>query len=74
MAEVQRLRTVQAACHDLTVDVLRDLLARAEAGEIVGLVGSIETADHYEAVNTINGRAQAIGMLEMAKMSVVEGE
>lgn len=67
MAGVQTLRTVKADCHEATVTTLRDMLARAEAGEVVGFVGSLECAHHYEYVCTVPVKAQAVGMLEMAK-------
>lgn len=66
------LRTVQAACHDATVALLRHLLERAEAGEVIGFAGEVECADHYETHCTVNGKAQAVGMLEMAKRWILE--
>lgn len=69
---VTPLRTVKAECHAATIGLLRDLLARAEAGEIIGLSAAVDCGSHYESVSTVDGKAQAIGMLEMAKMSILE--
>lgn len=41
-AEPRRLHTVRDQCADSAVKVLRDLLARAEAGEVVAVTGVVE--------------------------------
>lgn len=74
MSAVSPLRTVRTGAHEQTVASLRELLERAEAGEIVGLVGSVECADHYESVCTVPGKAQSVGMLEMCKLWILERE
>lgn len=69
---VTALRTVRAECHAATVQLFRLLLEKAEAGEVIGACVAIDCGDHYESTSTVDGKAQAIGMLEMAKMSILE--
>lgn len=58
----------------ICVDTLRDLLERAEAGEIVGVVVA---AVHYDGCATFElggmlGGYSLLGALEMAKLSLAE--
>ena len=71
---VTPLRTVRSECHATTVSLLRLLLERAEAGEVIGMTVAIDCGDPYESISTADGKAPAIGMLAMAKMSILEEE
>lgn len=72
--EAAKLRTVQVEANEETIALLRELLAEAEAGDLLTLSGVAEYRDRYRTLGTRSqDRLRTAGMLLEAAVARTAG-